>query len=119
MQEWADQAKTSLDRDLPGPPSELDRSAYLSPLMDGRFRMDADLDAEGGSLAEVALRLAESPHGAADPVRTPAHRRGDADVDGVAAKSFGEVVGGPVLDGVAIQRLLYDAGVHGTSPAGS
>jgi hypothetical protein len=140
MQEWAEQAKDSLDPDLPEPPPEPERALHLSMLLEGRYRLDADLDAEGGSLTEVAIRLAETPDGPADPARTPAHRRADAwvdicrfyldnqqtraggrhrphlniviDLDGIATRSFGEIVGGPVLDGVTVSRLLCDAGIH-------
>jgi len=66
MQEWAAQANDSLDPDQPTPPPEPERALHLSMLLEGRYRLDADLDAEGGSLTEVAIRLAETPDGPAD-----------------------------------------------------
>jgi hypothetical protein len=62
------------------PPSEHEREAYLSELLDGRGRLDVDLDAEGTQLARAALRLAETPDSAGEE-RTAAQRRGDAIVD--------------------------------------
>lgn len=36
-------------------------TAHLSPMLDGRGRLDADLDADGYQLAKNAFRLAETP----------------------------------------------------------
>jgi hypothetical protein len=63
------------------PTRDQQRSAHLSELLDGRGRLDADLDPEGLALAKRALRLAESPDCDGEPSRTPAERRGDALVD--------------------------------------
>jgi hypothetical protein len=52
-------------------------TAHLSALLDGRGRLDADLDAEGMRLAAAALRVAESAD-ADGEARTAAQRRGDA-----------------------------------------
>jgi hypothetical protein len=52
-------------------------TAHLSPLLDGRGRLDADLDADGYQLAKTAFRLAETPD-AEGEARTAVQRRGDA-----------------------------------------
>ena len=67
-----------LNQDVP--PRDQERSAHLSRLLDGRGRLDADLDAEGMTIAETALRLAESPDAEGEE-RDASRRRGDALVD--------------------------------------
>jgi hypothetical protein len=120
-------------------PRENECSAHLSPLLDGRGRLDADLDAEGYQLATTALRLAESPDGAGES-RTAAQRRGDALKDifrffldhqhdtpknrnrphvsfVVDWQRFSDGHGGSYTDGTPaspalIRKTLCDAGVH-------
>ena len=67
-----------LNQDVP--PGDQERSAHLSRLLDGRSRLDADLDAEATALAVEALRLAESPDAEGEE-RDAARRRGDALTD--------------------------------------
>lgn len=57
------------------------RTAHLSDLLDGRGRLDADLDPEGMLLARTALRLAESSDCEGEESRSAARRRGDALTD--------------------------------------
>jgi hypothetical protein len=120
------------------PPRDQERTAHLSRLLDGRGRLDADLDAEGMAIAEAALRLAESPDAEGEE-RRAAERRGDALVDALrffldhqhdSPKSrnrphlsaivdwsrFERGHGGETIDGVplspaTIQRTLCDADV--------
>jgi hypothetical protein len=121
------------------PTRELDRSAHLSELLDGRGRLDADLDPEGFQLARAALRLAESPD-ADGETRTAARRRGDALTDifrffldhhtdkpknrnrphvslVVDWDRYARGFGGTHLDGspaspALVRKTLCDAGVH-------
>lgn len=74
MRQWKANAD-ALVQDIPT--NEGDTTAHLSQLLDGRGRLDADLDAEGFQLANRALRLAESPDAEGEE-RTAAQRRGDA-----------------------------------------
>jgi len=78
MQTWAQAAKDSLDEPEPKEPG---RSLHLSRTLDGRRELSGSLDPEAGALAEVALRLAQTPDSEAEPERTPARRRADALVD--------------------------------------
>jgi hypothetical protein len=75
MRSWAVHAEQVLAEQgrLPDEPT---RVAHLSKMLDGRRRLDADLDPEGGEVVASALRLAEVP-----TTRSPAQRRGDALVD--------------------------------------
>lgn len=67
-----------LNQDVPL--GDQERSVHLSRLLDGRSRLDADLDPEATELAVEALRIAESPD-AEGEARTAARRRGDALTD--------------------------------------
>jgi hypothetical protein len=136
MQEWARRAK---DDDEPDP--ELpERSLHLSSMLDGRFRLDGEFDAEGGSLLGVALRLAQSKDGETDEPRSPSQRRGDALVDlcrffldhqqterggrhrphlnivssveDIEANRGGHIVGGPAIDSTTLARLCCDSALH-------
>jgi hypothetical protein len=82
MRGWAARAEAVLeDRGL-GPGCGRARSRlHLSKLLDGRHRLDGDLDVEAGELLATALRLAESPDVAGEPRRTAAERRADALAD--------------------------------------
>ncbi|HYI62395.1 MAG TPA: DUF222 domain-containing protein [Acidimicrobiales bacterium] len=74
MRDWAAKAKALLDeRD----PIEEAGRAHLSPLMDGRGRLDADLTTEGYATAQAALRVALDPK-RDDDARTPPEKRHDA-----------------------------------------
>lgn len=140
MQAWAERARATLGSDDDEPPAEPQRSAHLSPLLDGRGRLDADLDAEGFELASVALRLAETPDGPLDQPRVPAQRRGDAladifrfyldhqqdrlggrrrphvnvvaDLKDLGAGRGGRTLDGTPIDGATLRRLCCDANVH-------
>jgi hypothetical protein len=114
-------------------------TAHLSPMLDGRGRLDADLDAEGYQLAKKAFTLAESPDGEGEG-RTAVQRRGDAlkdilrfflDHQGTKPKnrnrphiSFvfpweryesgagGTYADGTPADAATIKRVLCDAGIN-------
>ena len=58
-----------------------DRSLHLSPVGTGRWRLDADLDTEGGALLDTAIRHAITRDAEGEPQRTLARRRADALVD--------------------------------------
>ncbi|HYI62300.1 MAG TPA: DUF222 domain-containing protein [Acidimicrobiales bacterium] len=74
MRDWSARAEALLDeRD----PVEETGRAHLSPLMDGRGRLDADLTAEGYATARAALRVALDPKRDEDE-RTPPEKRHDA-----------------------------------------
>ena len=53
----------------------------MSKTLDGRRKLDGDLDPEGGEIVATALRLAESPEVDGERRRTPAQRRADGLVD--------------------------------------
>jgi len=138
MQTWALRAKIklALDGDLPQEPP---RAAHLSKLLDGRGRLDADLDPEGFAIAARALELAESKDAEGEE-RTPAQRRGDALVDvfrhfldhqkvklggrhrphlnvvsdlkDLHEDGCGRTLGGAPLDAATMRRLACDANVH-------
>lgn len=79
MRDWRHRADALVDRPEPKTP---ERSAHLSTLLDGRGRLDADLDAEAFKLVQTALRLAMTRDGADDPEPRPYSRRvADALVD--------------------------------------
>ena len=77
MRMWKAEADL-LNQDVPL--NDQERSAHLSRLLDGRSRLDADLDPEATELAIEALRVAESPDAEGEQ-RTAARRRGDALTD--------------------------------------
>jgi hypothetical protein len=62
-------------------PSDAERALHLSATLDGTGAIDGTLSPEGYALVKTALRVAETPDGDGDPVRTPAQRRHDALVD--------------------------------------
>lgn len=119
-------------------PAEAERAVYLSSTLGDRYELDGSLDAEGGAVVATALRVAtvdDDGH-----PRTPARRRADAlvdvcrffldhqhshrggrhrphlnvlvDLDDLEGGGGGQVVGGPVLDGPTVSRLLCDSTLH-------
>jgi hypothetical protein len=56
------------------------RALFISPLLDGVFRIDGQLDREGAACLQAALEALLGPR-AADDTRTPAQRRADALVE--------------------------------------
>ena len=142
MADWASKARDN-DPEPPGPPQ---RCLHLSSMLDGRFRLDGEFDAEGGSLLGIALRLAETKDGPADEARPPSQRRGDALVDvcrffldhqqshrggrhrphlnivataeDVNDKRGGHIVGGPGIDSATLARLCCDSALHRVLMAG-
>src|SRR5215212_9873266 len=64
-----------------GQAGEPERQLNLSVLLDGRRRLDGDLDAVGGEVLATALRLAQTRDVEGDPPRTPGQRRADALVE--------------------------------------
>jgi hypothetical protein len=78
MRLWAARAAAVLDDP---PTDEPDRTLHLSLTLDGRRRLDGDLDAEGGAIVATALRLAGTLDVDGEPARTPARRRADSLVD--------------------------------------
>jgi hypothetical protein len=67
------------------------RALFISPLLDGVFRIDGHLDREGGACLLAALEALLPPR-AADDTRTPAQRRADALVE--LARQRMEAAGG-------------------------
>jgi len=74
MRQWAARAEAEVGEDVP---AEETGKAHLSPTLDGKGRLDADLDAEGYQLAKAAIRLGLGRRDD-DDTRTPAQRRHDA-----------------------------------------
>jgi hypothetical protein len=142
MQAWAQAAKDQLqddddDLDDRDPP---ERRLHLSRTLDGAREVSGCLDAEGGTLTERALRLAETPDVDGEPPRSPAQRRADALVDimrffldhqtaqpggrhrphlnvfvryeDLIGGGGGELADETRVDGATIQRLACDAGYH-------
>jgi Domain of unknown function (DUF222) len=67
------------------------RALFISPMLDGVFRIDGHLDREGGACLWAALEALLPPR-AADDTRTPAQRRADALVE--LARQRMEAAGG-------------------------
>jgi hypothetical protein len=117
-----------------------DRSLHLSPIGAGRWRLDADLDTEGGALLDTAIRHAMTRDAEGEPVRTPARRRADAlvdvarwyldhntdnrvarrrthldviiTVDNLQHGGCGELPDGTLVDAKTMGRLACDADLH-------
>lgn len=86
LREWQSRAEAILDSRDPDPadpdqPSEPKRSLHLSPTLDGRGRLDADLDPEGHAVVSKALSLAQGPYTVGDEAKTPEEQRADAIVE--------------------------------------
>src|SRR5205814_1081516 len=77
MATWA--ARAAALRDETESP-EPKRSAHLSPMLDGRWRLDGSFDAEAGAVVAAALGLATSVD-AEGEVRSAPERRADALTD--------------------------------------
>jgi hypothetical protein len=80
MQRWRARAQAVLagrDDGRNGPRSRL----HCSKTLDGRRRLDGDLDVADGEIVAAALRLAESLDVGGEPTRLPAERRAGAAVD--------------------------------------
>jgi hypothetical protein len=69
------------DGPAPGEPVEPRRHLHLSPLLDGRHRLDGELDAEGATIVTHALTWATTPGAPGDAERSPAAARGEALVE--------------------------------------
>jgi len=76
MQAWAARAEALVDDGEP--PDVHRRSLHHSQLLNGRGRLDGDLDPEGNTVVRAALRQAIGDGYDTDDVRTPAERRADA-----------------------------------------
>ena len=63
------------------PKPEPAQTLHLSRTLGGRWRLDANLGAEGGELLATALRLAQNPDVDGEPARSPATCRADALAD--------------------------------------
>jgi hypothetical protein len=124
------------------PKPEPVQTLHLSRTLGGRWRLDANLGAEGGELLATALCLAHSPDIDREAARTAATRRADAltdicrhfldhqhtrrggrhrphlnlvlDIDRyrALAGSGASSVEGTPLDRTTIERLLCDAALH-------
>jgi hypothetical protein len=79
MQHWALRAKIALALG-DDPPEEPARTTFLSSLLQGRGRLDANLDAAAFEVVRTAVELA-TRQDAEGEERTPAERRADALVD--------------------------------------
>ncbi|MFP5254572.1 MAG: DUF222 domain-containing protein, partial [Acidimicrobiia bacterium] len=110
------------------------------PTLDGRGRLDADLDPETLALMRTALRLAMAPYTAGDDAITPAEARADAlnailrhyldhqqtktggrhrphlnvivTLQDLLNDGPGRTLEGMILDPATIKRLACDAGIH-------
>ena len=138
MQQWRAHARVVIDRgEFKAMP---DRSLHCSRLPDGRWRIDADFDAEGGALVETAIARALSPDVDGEPRRNPAQRRADAftdvcrffldhlsgdelpprrphldvvvTIDALQRRLPGVLLDGSTLDAVSLRRLACDADIH-------
>jgi hypothetical protein len=78
MRQWKALAEAELGDDEPK--GEPESSLHLSTLLEGRWRLDGDLEALDGEMLATALRLASSSD-AEGEVRTPAQRRAAALID--------------------------------------
>jgi len=74
MRQWAARADAMLGEDEP---TDETGKAHLSPTLDGKGRLDVDLDAEGFQMAKAAIRLGLGRKDD-DDTRSPAQRRHDA-----------------------------------------
>lgn len=54
------------------------RSLHISEMLDGRHRIDGELDADGAAIVTKAMKLAVVSDGDGEPPRSAAHRRADA-----------------------------------------
>ena len=138
MARWQRHAETALGLEqadqLP------DRSLHLSPVGRGRWRLDGDLDTEGGALLDTAIRHAMTRDAEGEPVRSPARRRADAlvdvvrwyldhntdnkiarrrthldviiTIDNLHDGGCGELADGTLVDPKTMARLACDADVH-------
>ena len=77
MRQWRALAEARLDPDQRDEPR---RTAFLAELLDGRGRLDVNLDADAMQLLRTALRLAQS-NDAEGETRSAPERRADALVD--------------------------------------
>ncbi|MDY7105849.1 MAG: DUF222 domain-containing protein [Actinomycetota bacterium] len=75
MQAWKQATKDRIgEREL-----GLDkRSLHISKMLDGRHRIDGELDADASAVLNKAIKRAMQPDGEHEPARSPAHRRADA-----------------------------------------
>jgi hypothetical protein len=143
MHAWAARARAELDRQRPDPTPEPEAepsAVHLSPLLDGRGRLDGDLDVELHDLLRTALRLAETRDLDGEPARLTSERRADAlgdvlrffldhqqqrsggrhrphvnvviDFDDLEQGGPGRTMAGWPIDGASMRRILCDAGVH-------
>jgi len=142
LRDWQAHAEAWLDSasEDPEPEPEPKRELYLSPTLDGRGRLDANLDPETHAMLRTALRLAMARYTAGDDAKTPAELRADAAADIIRfyldhqqKKTGGRhrphlnvivtlqdlLNGGPgrtlegmVLDPTTVKRLACDAGIH-------
>jgi hypothetical protein len=144
MRAWAALAEDSLDDgETPEPSSRL----HLSTLLEGRWRLDGDLEALDGEIIATALRLATGSDDEAETPRTPSERRAEALVDicraflegrehpsssrhrphvnvivtaeDLEAGRGGECADGTVLDGPSLASLVCDSVMHRVMMAGS
>jgi hypothetical protein len=137
-QRWVERAKVELAIEGNLPPEPV-RAMHLSPMLDGRGRLDASLDPAAFDVARTALRLAERRDAEGED-RTPAQRRADALVDlcrhfldhqhvkvggrhrphvnvVVDHEHLGDGAGGRTLEGAPLDpatvgALLCDANIH-------
>lgn len=142
LRHWQAHAEAWLDSasDQPEPEPEPKRRLYLSPMLDGQGRLDADLDPEAHSLVRTALRLAMGRYTAGDDAKTPAEARADALVDitrffldhqssstggrhrphlnvivtleDLRSGGPGHTLDGLPLDPATLRKIACDAGVH-------
>ncbi len=141
LQEWQARAEALLDsRDDPPPDPEPRRELHLSPTLDGRGRLDANLDPEAHDLVRTAIRLAQAPYTVGDGAKSPAECRADALVDvcrffldhqhakvggrhrphlnvivdlpDLLGGGPGRTLDGLPLDPATLKKLACDAGLH-------
>jgi uncharacterized protein DUF222 len=117
-----------------------DRNLHLSPIGAGRWRLDADLDTEGGALLDTAIRHAITRDAEGEPQRPLARRRADAlvdvarwyldhntdnkiarrrthldvilTIDNLQNGGGGELADGTLIDAKTMARLACDADLH-------
>lgn len=137
MRWWAARAESRLDDEAPAP--EPPSRVSLSKTFRGRYALDGDLDALGGSMLATALRLAEGGDTEGE-YRSPAERRADAlstlagfflerhdspagsrhrphlnvivHLEDLLAGGGGELAEGGELDGPTLASLVCDSVLH-------
>jgi hypothetical protein len=140
MRSWKARFDAVADDDTA--PEEPQASVHLSAVMDGRWRLDGDLDPETGQLLDTALAVAQPadfemsmPQRRADALgviakffldhqtdqhtpRNRPHLNVIVDIDALAEGNGGRFADGTPIDGPTMAALLCDSSLHRLVMAG-